>query len=295
MAISIRHYLFPETGDPLRIPQKTYRGMVHDQDAMPEFAGTRQRVMHVFIDNDEGSPQEIVRTECAIWIFDDAGKIGDGLRKALVQWSASLPMPSDDENVVPLKPTIEKQKLQKEYRWEPTPKEITKVTGDIWPTAGAKPFRSLKGVDPRKPPLPLDAERTLNGFSDHFGRIAYAIDSLKEPSLKGLSFEARRRAKHEKEQAPLLEAVAQLADYRRQVLRRRKSGKGTWYAVVEIIRWDDHVGEGVASFDEPCKGREAAIVAVRRLLAEHSGKFAKDCSIEGRVVNELEWTDEASE
>lgn len=56
MGISFRHYLFAEDGSLRRLPQRIVDELPTGRDAIPEFAGTRQRVAYVVLENAEGRP-----------------------------------------------------------------------------------------------------------------------------------------------------------------------------------------------------------------------------------------------
>ena len=50
-----------------------------------------------------------------------------------------------------------------------------------------------------------------------------------------------------------------------------------------------HTGQGIASHYERCDGRDAAVMAARRLLVEHADKLSNDVTVDARVITELEW------
>ncbi|MBB4396840.1 hypothetical protein [Bradyrhizobium sp. ERR14] len=51
MGLSIRFYLFAQDGL-LAISQRVMMGLIRGQDAMPQYAGARQRVADVILEND---------------------------------------------------------------------------------------------------------------------------------------------------------------------------------------------------------------------------------------------------
>ena len=63
---------------------------------------------------------------------------------------------------------------------------------------------------------------------------------------------------------------------------------------LDIVQWADnmHTGQGIAWFHERCEGREAAVLAARRLLVEHSDKLSNDTTVDARITTELEWLSE---
>jgi hypothetical protein len=294
MGISLRHYLFPEEGEPQRLPNRLVDGLISGEDSLPDYAGTRQRVMSVALENEEGQPGRIIRTEGSIWVFDDDGKIRKGLQKAFAEVMNSLPTPgSDSETVIHLQPRLSRKRLDAEYRWEPKTPDINRVINDLWPKGKEGRLKAAKGTAAKRPPLTFAARHALEEASQSFWKIANAIDDLKEPALKGFAFEARSRSAAESGHGYLYRAIAEMAEMRLEILRRRRTGTGTWYALVEVVRWDvEHVGNSVAAYHERCEGKRAAEEAARRLLIEHAGKFAENISIEAEVLTDLEWRDQ---
>jgi hypothetical protein len=122
-----------------------------------------------------------------------------------------------------------------------------------------------------------------------FFDVSRAIDPLKEPSLKGFIFEAERQANDDPDFGHLYRALAEMAKEQLQILREKRSSKGTWYALVEVMHWREHVGEAIERQHERCTSKAAAITAARRLLAEHVGKFSDDITVEADLLTETEW------
>lgn len=161
-------------------------GLIFGKDTLPQYAGTRQRVLSATFEFDEAKkPTRILRTEPSVWVFDQDGGIRQGLHEALALAMDILPTPARDGTVVELRPRTKKQKLEQEFRWEPGKAEIDRVISDIWPKRKADRLKAAEGVAKRKPPLTYDASRALDEASEGFWKIEHAIERLKEPSLKG--------------------------------------------------------------------------------------------------------------
>ncbi len=60
MGISVRLYVFEESGAIKHVPQRVSYGLPFGEDAIPEYAGTRQRVAQVVLDNENGKPVRIL-------------------------------------------------------------------------------------------------------------------------------------------------------------------------------------------------------------------------------------------
>lgn len=295
MNASIRHYLFPEGSSPLRLSKRLVEGMVRGRDALPDFAGTRQRFLMVILDSENGQPTRIAHTQASIWTFDDEGKVDDALRDAAGQYMAAAHGSAEPEDtVVDLRPRLTKRKLDAHLRWEPSKSDIEIIIADIWPRKGVARLKSAKGVTKKRPPLTWDARQALSEASSVFWKISHAVDGLKIPSLRGLAHEARRiGAQEDRAQKGLYDGLATLADERVELLRQKESSKGIWYAVVDAY---DDAADGIRNVNmlahERCDGRDAATKAARRLMKENAIHLHPGRSIEVRIMTELEWEHE---
>lgn len=90
MGITIRYYLFPEGAEPQRLSQRLVDGVIAGTDSMPQFANTRQKVLGVVLENQDGEPERIFRHEATVWEFDAAGDIRTGLQQAMTSGSAMI-------------------------------------------------------------------------------------------------------------------------------------------------------------------------------------------------------------
>ncbi len=290
MSVSVRYYIFPDASEPLRLSQRLVDGLTNGRDSMPQYAGTRQRVMGVVLDNDAGKPQKIDRTYGTIWTFDEEGKITGGLREAVSHVFQSMSLGTEpDSTVVSLRPKLSRKKLDEDFRWEPTSEDVDRIARDIWARSAKDRLGEAKGTSPKRPSLTYDATRALEKVSQSFIDVLLQVEGLKEPALKGLAFEARRRVRDYREYAHLYEALAKMADAQLELQKRKKSGKGVWYAVIEVMHQREDYSETVRVIRERCESRKAAVVAARRLLADHAHLFAEDVSLETSVMTDLEW------
>lgn len=289
--MSFRHYLFPDDAEPWRLSHRLVEGMVTGTDALPQLAGTRQRVASVWLETDGKTPVRILRTEASVWSFDDGGGIRGGLEESFADVMRSIePSAHSNQTVVQLGPRLSKKKIERDHRWELTKTEIDRIVRDIWPKNKQDSLKQIKGVSQRKPPLTAEARRAISEISEGFWKTCSVIDSLKEPSLKGFIFEAQQRSKDDQDYEHLYRAIAEMAERRLEILRRRRSDKGTWYALVEVTHWNgDGIGEILERFCEKCASRPHAIAAARRLLAEHANKFSVDVTVEAEILTDLEW------
>lgn len=294
MGISVRHYLFPTNGEPQRLSQRLVDALIAGEDSILEYAGSRQRIMSVVLASEDGKPERIVSTDGSIWIFDEAGKIDEGFQDAMRHAMDALPpFHGNSGKIVSIGHELSRKHLAANYRWEPGQSEIDRVVADIWPIKGQPLLKSAKGTASKKPLLTWEAGRTLDEATDSFWKIAQAIEKLKARSLKGFVFECRQRIAAEPEYSSLFRALAEKGENQLEILGRRQSGKGVWYASIDVTRWKDQIGETLVSYHERCTGRAAAVLAARRLLTQHADKFAEDTTVEAQIVTDLEWSNTA--
>lgn len=290
MALSLRYYLFPTDRDPRRLSQRLVSGLTAGTDSMPDYAGTRQKVVEVVLENDDGKPERIVASYGMYWSFDDQGGIGESLRESLAAAIDSAFPPSTTGKVVDLTGHLKKKRAEEKHRWKVSKQDLDRIAADIWPSNGDRRLKSAKGTSPKPPPVTFDARHALKESSESFWRIPVIIEDLTEPGLRGFAFEARRMAGEQLEFAPLYRGLAEMADTKLEIVRRRRSGKGTWYAVVEVIQWSQgNTGKTIATFHRRCEGKKAAVVAGRELLAKHASKLSDDITVDARVETDIEW------
>lgn len=289
--ISVRYYLMPETG-PLRlIPQRVADGLTHDRDAIPELANSRQRVAQVIVDNEAGKTVRILDVKGHYWEFGEGGRLKHD--HEWMRWVFDRPERTGGK-VVDLRPEIERAQWKARTRWEVTGEDMDRIAAAVWPgsAVGAEAVKAVTGRAPRRPSLTHEARESLRKLSSLVSEVGLALESLSEPGLKGLAFEARDYAGVYEGEQPLWGAIAAAAERRRAILVQRRTGRGVFYAVVQLWRWKDdtrRVSEEVRTIDERCDGLQAAEEAARRLLAEHAHQLTARVTVEAEVLTELEW------
>ncbi|MBP0441189.1 hypothetical protein [Tianweitania sediminis] len=123
-------------------------------------------------------------------------------------------------------------------------------------------------------------------FLDH-DPVDYRADRAQPQSFVA---EARERGEEDPDFPELYKALAEFADWHLEVKRRRRTGKGIWYAIVEInSHADDGIYTAIQRHHRRCEGKKKAIVAVREMLAEHINKFDDGISIEPELMTDLKW------
>lgn len=295
MAISVRHYLFLDDGSLRRVPRRILDGLPFGLDAIPEFAGTRQRQAQVVIENEDSKPLQILDVLGSFWDFDDDGKIDEGLHESMRGWMGLL---GDDKakrragTVVDLVPELKKKELHAKHRWTPTADEVNLIAADIWPgiNGPAPAVESVKGTAPKKPPLSYRAKDALATISRDVAMIQNQLTGLREAELKALVFEAHQMASFPDDVPSIWRGIAEAAEHQKAIVAAHRTGRGEWYAVVEAMRDEtDHIVRNVATAHVKCSSRKEAIVAGRKLLAEKADWLGEGTRLEVALYSALEW------
>jgi hypothetical protein len=301
MGLSVRFYLFADDGLQ-RLSQRLMQGLALGKDAMPQYAGTKQRAADIIVEIENGKPIRIAKAEGNFLTFDKKGQVHRDLQAGGMEAMETFAALERAERkplskVVDLAPKLKREKWERDHRWTLSKQDLDLISDDIWKRkrAAAPKVQLAKGVAPKPPPLTFEAKQAVREIQTHVFGIDGKIEYLTEPALKGFAFEARRLAKNDFDNA-LWRGAAEAADRRREILARYRTGSGVWYASVDVIRWDHsrHSGQTQSFVHEKCNSKKEAEEAARRLLAENAKYFSAENSVEARVVCDLEWDDAAS-
>ncbi|MBR0936985.1 hypothetical protein [Bradyrhizobium jicamae] len=296
MTLSVRFYLFADD-TVYRISQRLMQRLIDGRDAMPQHAGTKQKVTDVILELNNGKPARIVRAEGNFLTFDEKGRVHkDVVASAFAAMETyealerAAEKPAD--KVVDITAKLNREKWERENWWTLSKENLDLIADDVWKRrriAEAK-VQPAQGVEPKPPTITHEAKEAIRLIQDEVMRINFKIEPQTEATLKGIAFEARRRSREDFDN-PVWRGVAESADQRREILARYRTGSGIWYAYVELTRWDlaRHEGESFGMFHERCNSKKEAEEAARRLLTEHAKDFSVEVGVEARVVSELEW------
>ncbi|WP_375458296.1 hypothetical protein [uncultured Enterovirga sp.] len=288
-------YLLEEDGVLRKVPRRVCDGLVHGNDALPAYAGTRQRMVGLVVENVNGKPVRILDAEGSYWSFDQAGKIDHDLhRQAAIALSYAFgerKEPASEGKVVDLRPDFKKKQWQSQNKWNVTAEILDRITADLWPgSAQAEQLLSVKGSSAKRPPLTYEARSAVSELGSKIGSIVIELEALSETALKGLIFEARETAAQEAEHRPLWEGVATQADRIREIKARRRTGTGIWFAVLRVWHQvSDREMREMDTVEVRCKGREAAAEAAQNLLRENAHRFSENVTIQAELLSDLEW------
>jgi hypothetical protein len=292
MGYSVRFYLFTAEGA-FRVAHRVVEGLVRGTDAIPKYAGTTQKAATIRIEGDDEGVARVVEAVGEFWRFDEVGKIHRSLREAGWRALESFPAPatSGDDGVVDISPKLNRKKWERENRWELTKGDLDLIASDLQIDGFRKNgprLRAVSGSAPRREPLTYEAKSAIREIESATYQIFGQLERLTESALKGLTFEAKTRA----EDDPLWTGIAAAAERRREILRRHRTGKGVWYAVIEGLRSEpgSNRGEIFTLAYEKCDSLKAAEAAARCLLIKNAEHFSQLIGIEPHVYSELEWS-----
>ena len=149
--ISVRYYLWSAEG-PRRITGRLHRDLVERDVALPQYAGTKQRVLEVFVQRLTKMDYSI-SARGVVYPFDSDGFLASGTYLPGILPNMGR-FKSHQRNIVDLSPLIKRRRFRDEYTWKPSKSMLDEVWSDI------EPRRSKKG--PRLPVLrPLGSPRTV--------------------------------------------------------------------------------------------------------------------------------------
>jgi hypothetical protein len=208
MTISVRFYIFADTGLQ-RVSQRAMEGLAQGQDAMPQFAGTKQKIANVIVELEEGKPARITKADGSFLHFNAAGKVHKSLVnsgfEAMETFEAlerSKRIKSKSK-VVDLSPKLNREKWEREHRWNLSKDDLDLISADLWKMKKAEVAKVVqaKGVQAVPPPLTSEARNAVREIHTHIFGIHGKLEFLTEPALKGLAFEARSLASKDLDEA----------------------------------------------------------------------------------------------
>lgn len=239
MSISVRFYLFTDAGMQ-RIPQRVMEGLCHGEDAMPQFAETKQRVANVIVELDDGKPSRILEATGSYLHFDKHGKVHESLVRGGFEAMETYEALERSKRIAPskivdLSPKLNRKKWEREHRWQPSARDLDEISADIWrkKKADSAIVIQAKGAKPIPPKMTFEATEAIREIQSHLSRVDFKLEDLSEAALKGVAFEARSLAAEDFNNSVWL-GVAEAADRRREILARHRTGKGIWYASIEV-------------------------------------------------------------
>jgi hypothetical protein len=133
-----------------RVPDRLHHDLINHIVSLPDFAGTRQKLIEVFVQSLTATAQ-IVTARGVIYTFDDRGFLN--LKPLTEAAMMDLPRgPSAQANVIDLKPMIRRKRFASSYTWKPPADLIKRIKAD------ANPARSERTPVPLLKPRRRDAQ-----------------------------------------------------------------------------------------------------------------------------------------
>jgi hypothetical protein len=137
----VRYYLWAAAG-PWRLPNQLHQDLIDRKVALPQFAGTKQKVLEVFARR-LGVDTYSLRGQGTFFVFDENGYLKRMPAEEVMGFIVERARQKlRDGNVVSIEPTLRERRLKKEHHWQPTRSMLHLVRSDFTP--GARRVRVLK-------------------------------------------------------------------------------------------------------------------------------------------------------
>ena len=103
-------------------PQRLMQGLAHGNDAMPQYAGTKQKAADVIVELQNGKPVRIAKADGNFLTFDKKGQVHRDLvagGKEAMETFAALERAErkPSSKVVDLAPKLKREKWERDNRW----------------------------------------------------------------------------------------------------------------------------------------------------------------------------------
>ena len=142
-AISIRYYLWADDG-PWRLPVQLHQDLIDRKVALPQYAGTKQKIMEVFarwITRDTFS----LKGRGGICTFDADGFMERDRAEELMGWVVKRAQQKvTGGNVVNIEPTLSERRYKREHLWKPTVSMLRLIEPDFQKVSRANGIRRVR-------------------------------------------------------------------------------------------------------------------------------------------------------
>ena len=137
----VRYYLWASDG-PWRLPSRLHYGLMDRNVALPQYAGTKQKVLEVFARR-IGVDTYSLQGRGTIFTFDENGYLKRIPAEEVMGFIVERALQElRDGNVVTIEPRLRERRFRKEHHWQPTRSMLHQVRNDF--TRGARKVRVLK-------------------------------------------------------------------------------------------------------------------------------------------------------
>jgi hypothetical protein len=149
-------------------------GLCHGEDAMPQFEDTKQKVANVTVEVEDGKPARIVTATGTYLHFDSRGKVHESLQRGGMEAMETFDALERSKRIRPskvvdLSPKLNREKWERENRWELSASDLDAISADLWKTKKAAPALVVqsKGTKPIAPPMTHEAREAIREIQTH--------------------------------------------------------------------------------------------------------------------------------
>jgi hypothetical protein len=128
---SARYYLCRDDQVSLRIPNTLHAELAAGALKLPEFAGTRQKILEVFVGTERGKPV-LLEARGSIYSFTSDGSLD--LQSAAETLGSIVEGPRPrrvQADVIDIGPTVRHKRWVRDQSWQPTAKMLTTIRDDL--------------------------------------------------------------------------------------------------------------------------------------------------------------------
>jgi hypothetical protein len=193
MGIAIRFYLFSDDGLQ-RISHRLMDGLARGKDAMPQYAGTKQKIANVIVEMENGKPVELGRADGSFLTFDEAGQVHkDLIASGIAAMETYRALERTDQTpagtVIDLSPKLNREKWERENRWTPSKEDLDAICDDIWKRkrAAAPKVVQAKGIAPKPVTLSYEAKEAIREIQKQVWGIGGKLEHLTEATSRSSS------------------------------------------------------------------------------------------------------------
>jgi len=136
MSIGITVHFFFDDGTIKRIPYKQYCRITADESdqSFPEYGGKRIRCAISYVELVQRKPNYILRTDYCFIPFTDNCKIDHEELQREMTLAIQLFNSGSFDNIIHISHHYARNRIKKEFSWEPTPDELNFIISDVFST-----------------------------------------------------------------------------------------------------------------------------------------------------------------
>ena len=142
-AMTIRYYLWANDG-PWRLPARLHQDLIARKLALPQYAGTKQKVLEVFARWITPGTFSL-KGRGGICTFDADGFMERDPAEELVGWAVERAQQGlTGGNVVNIGPALRERRFAREYLWKPTASMLRLIETDFQKAPRARSARRVR-------------------------------------------------------------------------------------------------------------------------------------------------------